>query len=105
MPEVPTPEITLPDLCIAYRGVRERIGGLIRAATPDAIERIAPATPLWRVHDVLAHVVGVTTDILAGRLDGVASDAWTDAQVAVRRNTPAGDLLAEWERTLRRSNP
>ena len=38
-----------------------------------AARAIAPATPEWRVHDVLAHLVGVPADILAGRLDGVAS--------------------------------
>ena len=42
---------------------------------------MAPATPEWRVRDILAHMSGVNTDIVNGNLNGVASDAWTDAQV------------------------
>jgi uncharacterized protein (TIGR03083 family) len=87
---------TLPDLSDAYRGVRERVDALVRAATPEQCATVAPATPEWRVHDVLAHLVGVPADVLAGRLEGVASDAWTDAQVAPRRDLPTVALLDEW---------
>jgi uncharacterized protein (TIGR03083 family) len=90
---------TLPDLSDAYRTLRSRVSGLVLDAGDDACGAIAPATPEWRVHDVLAHLVGVTADILAGRLDGVASDAWTDAQVRPRRDLPTAALLAEWDET------
>ena len=73
------------------------MGALLRAATPDQIEMLAPATPDWRVHDVLSHVVGITTDVLEGRVDGVATDAWTEAQVAARRTVPTSEVLAEWD--------
>ncbi len=78
-------DIPLPDLSTAYRGVREHVGVLLRGATQDQLQATAPATPAWRVHDVLSHVVGITTDVLEGRVDGVATDAWTEAQVAARR--------------------
>ncbi len=90
-------EIPVPDLTAAYRGVRERVGTLVRAATPEQIEALAPATPEWRVHDVLSHMVGITTDVLEGRVDGVATDAWTEAQVAARRTVPTAEVLAEWD--------
>lgn len=96
MSDVATPEITMPDLPIAYRGIRERVSTLIREASPEQLDAIAPATPEWRVHDVLAHVVGVTTDIIESRLDGVATDAWTQAQVDRRRSTPTVELIDEW---------
>ena len=48
------------------------------------------------MHDVVAHLVGVPADILAGRLEGVTTDAWTEAQVAPRRELPTGALLDEW---------
>jgi len=83
----------------AYKGVRERTTALVRGAAPDALEQIAPATPQWRVRDVLAHLVGVTADVAAGRLDGVATDPWTAAQVNARRDTPVADMLAEWDDT------
>jgi len=81
----------------AYRGLRERVTALVRAAPPEALDRVAPATPQWRVRDVLAHLVGVPADVLAGRLDGVATDGWTAAQVDARRGASAADMLAEWE--------
>ncbi len=70
--------------------------GLVRGASEAQLEAHAPATPEWRVRDVLAHVVGVTTDILNGAMDGVATDAWTDRQVQTRR-APVRDLISEWE--------
>jgi uncharacterized protein (TIGR03083 family) len=88
-----------PDLSEAYRDLRVRVDALVRAATPQQCTAVAPATPDWRVHDVLAHLVGVPADILAGRLDGVASDEWTEAQVAPRRALPTVALLEEWSRT------
>ena len=60
----------------AYAGVRTRVTELIRGADPTALESIAPATPEWRVRDVLAHLVGVTDDVIRA-LDGVATDPWT----------------------------
>ena len=62
-----------------------------------ALDQIAPATPEWRVHDVLAHLVGVTDDVVNGRLDGIASDPWTAAQVDARRDRSVAELLAEWD--------
>lgn len=81
----------------AYAGVRERVTGLL---TPlgDLRDRPCPATPEWSVHDVLAHLVGVCDDVRAGRMDGVATDAWTEAQVAARRERPTPALLEEWDR-------
>jgi uncharacterized protein (TIGR03083 family) len=51
---------------------------------------------VWTVHDVVAHVTGVVDDALAGRLDGVATDPWTAAQVEARRALPIATILAEW---------
>ena len=86
-----------PAACAAaYRDLRTRVTVLIRAADPAALDGVAPATPEWRVRDVLAHMVGVNTDILTGTLDGVASDAWTAAQVRTRREWPVEQVLDEW---------
>lgn len=87
----------LPDHSAAYRGVRERVSAMVRAASPEQLTMIAPATPEWRVHDVVAHLAGETSDVLAGRLDGVGSDPWTAVQVADRRDLPTSALLDEWE--------
>jgi hypothetical protein len=87
------------DCAAAYRALRARVSELVRAADPAALDTIAPATPEWRVRDVLAHVSGVNTDIVNGNLTGVASDAWTDAQVATRRDWSIDAILEEWETT------
>jgi uncharacterized protein (TIGR03083 family) len=90
--------MTTEDLTTIYRGIRGRVSDLVRDLDEATLERIAPATPLWTVHDVLAHLVGDVTDIVEGNLDGVATDAWTQAQVERRRGVPVAELLAEWER-------
>jgi uncharacterized protein (TIGR03083 family) len=81
----------------AYRAVRERTSAIVREARPEVLDETAPATPKWRVRDVLAHMVGVTADAVAGRLDGVATDPWTAAQVDARRSVSVSDMLAEWD--------
>jgi uncharacterized protein (TIGR03083 family) len=89
--------VPIPDYGQAYAGVRARTAALVRAASAEQLDTVAPATPEWRVRDVLAHMVGVPTDVLAGRMDGVASDAWTAAQVDRYRGVPLEQVLAEWD--------
>jgi len=55
------------------------------------------ATPDWTVSDNFAHMAGVADDVLAGRLEGVATDPWTEAQVQARRGRSLSELLEEWE--------
>ena len=78
-----------------YAELRERVIAVV--ATADRATP-CPLTPGWAVGDTLAHLVGVTTDILEGRLEGVASDAWTDAQVQARVGASIDELVAEWVR-------
>jgi hypothetical protein len=44
-------------------------------------------------------MVGAPEDILAGRLDGVATDAWTQAQVDRHRGESLDDLADAWVST------
>lgn len=80
----------------AYTGCFERITALTRGLDAEAAAALVPTCPAWSVHDVLAHVAGVVDDALAGRLDGVATDPWTAAQVDARRGRPVDDILDEW---------
>ena len=77
--------------------LRVRVTELVRDVDPAVLDQPAAATPGWRVRDVLAHMVGVSDDVVNGRLDGIASDAWTGAQVERRRHVSIGELLGDWE--------
>jgi len=75
-----------------------RVNDLVRSADGEALHRLAPATPAWSVHDIVAHLTGVVVDISEGRIDGVATDPWTARQVETRRDRETFDLLDEWYR-------
>ncbi len=81
-----------------YRGVRVRITALVSELPEKALDCLAPATPEWRVRDVVAHLAGGAADIVSGNLADVASDDWTRAQVDTRRDVPIGEVLDEWAR-------
>jgi hypothetical protein len=82
---------------VAYRELRMRVRDVVEQVDPAALDKVAPATPKWSAHDVLAHLVGVPEDVVNGRMDGLASDAWTQAQVDRRATAPAEEMLAEWD--------
>jgi uncharacterized protein (TIGR03083 family) len=86
------------DYAMIYRSVRLRVTDLVRNLPDDLLVREAPATPAWRVRDIVAHLAGSTADIVAGNLGDVASDAWTQAQVDARIDVPVVEVLEEWER-------
>jgi uncharacterized protein (TIGR03083 family) len=79
-----------------YDDTRRRIVDLVEAASADQIEATVPATPAWRVRDIVAHVTGVCADVINGNLDGITTEAWTDAQVAARRDHSLSDVIDEW---------
>jgi uncharacterized protein (TIGR03083 family) len=81
----------------SYARLRIRVTDLVSGVDAAALDAPAPATPEWRVRDVLAHMVGVADDIVNGRRDGIASDEWTAAQVERRRDLPVAELLADWD--------
>jgi uncharacterized protein (TIGR03083 family) len=85
------------DYAQTYHDARSRIVGLVRDLDQDRLEMLAPATPEWRVRDIVAHLTGVCADIIGGNLDGVATDAWTATQVDDRRDVPFDAVLREWE--------
>jgi uncharacterized protein (TIGR03083 family) len=92
-------EITIDPATIGplYAATREQITKLLRDLGPDEVATLrVPACPEWTVKDVIAHLTGVCSDILAGKLDGVATDPWTAQQVEARKGTSLGEILDEW---------
>lgn len=79
-----------------YRLARERITRLVIESSPDIAGLPVPTCPAWSVHDLLAHVAGIATEIVKGNAPGGDSQAWVDAIVDVRRDLSMSDLLDEW---------
>src|SRR3954452_15303065 len=96
MSDVLTPP-TVEEQADAYRALRGRVRAICEAAPATAFDCRCAPTPSWRARDVVAHLVGVPSDVLAGRMDGVATDAWTQAQVDARVDTPIVDMLDQWD--------
>lgn len=82
----------------AYRNARHRVTALVATLDDDRLQTTVPATPLWTVHDLLAHLVGGAADNACGRIEGAASDEWTARHVAERQRDSVEALLTEWER-------
>lgn len=81
----------------AYRGARERITTLVREAGGEAASRRpVPATPIWTVHDVVAHLRGVVEDALKGNMAGAPGEAWTASQVERGQKVSIEVLLEDW---------
>jgi uncharacterized protein (TIGR03083 family) len=85
------------DYAQIYRALRGRVCDLVREADGEQLELLAPAAPEWRVRDLVAHLSGITADINAGNLEGVATNAWTACQVDTRREWSIDQLLDEWD--------
>ncbi len=65
----------------AYVELRARVVALLRETPEQIATSPVPHCPTWSVNQLAAHLLGVPDDIVHGRMEGVASDAWTQAQV------------------------
>ena len=83
------------DFGVLYGAARKRVTTLVRADGVD-LEMIVPASPEWRVRDVVAHLAGIASDAMTGNMDGAPGDEWTNAQVERGRGRPFSDVLADW---------
>jgi uncharacterized protein (TIGR03083 family) len=84
------------DLSATYRQSRERLTDLAADLTDADVNKIVLASPAWTVRDTYAHLVGAAADVVAGRVDGAGTDAWTAAQVAERGSVTLADQIEEW---------
>ena len=85
------------ELGTVYEQGRRRIVELVADLDDRAAATSVPACPAWSVHDVVAHLAGACTDIMAGNVAGAATDPWTAAQVDARKQRSFGEILAEWD--------
>lgn len=78
------------------REERERLIAYLEKLPPEAwaCETVCPG---WTVKEVVAHLVGNVSDVLAQRLDGAGSDAYNQRQVDERAGADSNRILAEWK--------
>lgn len=81
-----------------YADTRENITDLVSGLDEAGANKIVPATPEWSVRQLIAHLAGVLGDILAGNLEGVATDPWTAVQVEARKDKTLAESIDEWKR-------
>src|SRR5207245_3870521 len=87
---------SMTDIAAAYADGRARISELVADLDEKEATTVVPGCPDWTVKDVVAHVTGICSDILAGNIGGVTTDPWTAAQVDARRPLPVSQIVAEW---------
>ena len=85
-----------PDLSWLYHGTRERLVLLLSQLDGAALATRVPACPAWSVREVVAHLTGVSQDVLAGRLTRIATERETAAQVARFKDHDLAGILAAW---------
>ena len=88
----------LPDAEVvqAYLEFRDRIVSLIREIPETQASLSVPLCPNWEVSSLISHILGVPEDILAGRMEGVTTDAWTQAQVDRHEGESLSQLADTW---------
>ncbi|WP_067971229.1 maleylpyruvate isomerase family mycothiol-dependent enzyme [Mycolicibacter icosiumassiliensis] len=83
------------DAATAYHLIYGRIDALLRGRA-EVAELAVPACPDWTVGQTVAHLVGVAQDVVVANLDGVASPAWTQAQIERLGRHSIDELLDLW---------
>jgi uncharacterized protein (TIGR03083 family) len=100
----------MADLAEVYDLTRKELASLVSSLDEAELERTVPATPAWRIRDVIAHLSGDVVCLLDNDFPReffqaigdpaaiVVLNDWTDKQVKERRAKSLQDILDEWER-------
>jgi uncharacterized protein (TIGR03083 family) len=101
-----TPSL-LPDEKVsrAYVELRVRVVELLRSLPEGEGGITVPHCPSWTVRELASHLLGVPDDIVNGRMEGVASDVWTQAQVERHRGKSLLTLADELAELATRFDP
>ena len=76
-----------------YRMNHARVVDVVTANDADTT---VPACPAWTATDVIRHLAGLATDVLAGNVAEYGTDPWTAAQIEARSEHGLDQLLEEW---------
>jgi uncharacterized protein (TIGR03083 family) len=90
-----------PDLSVLYQDTYARLAALVADLDDTGLATPVPACPGWSVQDVVAHLLAISQDSLAGQLRGIPGEDITAAQVARFKGHDIQDMLAAWAQTAR----
>ena len=76
---------------------QQRVIDLVRDLPPERAATTVPACPDWTVRDLLAHMVGLGVDVVAGDEPDDHNSTWTGKHVTERQDRDVAALVAEWE--------
>jgi uncharacterized protein (TIGR03083 family) len=79
-----------------WTNAQRRVVDLVESLNEDETQRAVPACPDWTVTQLLAHMVGLGADVLAGDEPDDHNSTWTQRQVDRRAGREPADLVAEW---------
>ena len=85
------------EVAVAYTELRTRVIALLREAGEGVANIPVPHCPAWTVKMAVSHLVGVPEDVLSGNMEGVTTEAWTQAQVDRHSNDSLMSILDAWE--------
>lgn len=80
-----------------WQQAQDRVIGLVVDLDAEQAARHVPACPDWTVKDLLAHMVGLGADVVAGDEPDDHNPAWTQAQVDARADRDVTAVVAEWQ--------
>ncbi len=84
------------DAITEWTNTQRRVVELVESLNEEETQRAVPACPDWTVTQLLAHMVGLNADVLAGDEPDDHNSAWTQRQVGRRAGREPADLVAEW---------
>ena len=76
---------------------QQRVIDLVGDLPPERAATPVPACPDWTVRDLLAHMVGLGVDVVAGDEPDDHNSTWTGKHVTERQDRDVAALVAEWE--------
>jgi uncharacterized protein (TIGR03083 family) len=84
------------DAITEWTNAQARVIELVESLNATEAQLPVPSCPAWTVHDLLAHVVGLDADVLAGDEPDDHNPNWTQAQVDRRSAHDIAAIVAEW---------
>lgn len=86
-----------PDYADEYAAGRSRIRSLLANCTPEEAATVVPTCPDWTVHDLCAHLAGVSGALVGRDNPGADTQAWVDGHVQARADRSVAEILDEWD--------